>query len=92
MKKKVIALVLACVMLTGCEEVEVSTSPSLSSVDMEYSTFDLIQDEKTCIVYIDNVVRTYDGTFWKSFHVYTPYYSKNGKICRYVDGRVVEIE
>lgn len=93
MKKKIITLLLLCCMLTGCEEYdETNITPSLSSVNMEYSTFHLIQDEKTNIVYIDNVIKTESEFGWNYNHIYTPYYSKNGKLCRFVDGRVVEID
>ena len=92
MKKKLIVLLFACLLLTGCEDVEVTTTPSISTVDMEYSQFDLICDEKTNIVYIDNVVKSETEYGYKYHHIYTPYYSRNGKLCRFVDGKVVEIE
>lgn len=45
------------------------------------SAFKLATDPNTGIVYIENYNR-----------VYTPYYSKNGKLCKYEDGVLVEIE
>lgn len=93
MRKRIIVLfTIACLVLTGCEGVEVTTTPSVSTVQMEYSDFDLIMDQKTGIVYIDNTIATFDDS-WKHYnHVYTPYYGKNGKLCRFVDGKVVEVE
>jgi len=93
MKRKIFALFsIACLVLTGCEDVKVTTTPSVSAVQMEYSDFDLITDQKTGIVYIDNVVVTFDDG-WKHYnHIYTPYYGRNGKPCRFVDGKVVEME
>lgn len=92
MKKAICLLVISCLFLTGCEESDVEVRPSVESVQMEYSVFDLITDQKTGIVYIDNMIVTFDDG-WKSYnHVYTPYYGKNGKPCRFVDGKVVEIE
>lgn len=93
-----ISLLIFCMLfLSGCEEVPIETmenvTPSITSVNMEYSDFDLTVDKKTNIVYINNEVCGYDEYGWKHvYHVYTPYYSKNGKICKYVDGKVVEIE
>ena len=92
MKLKIAVLMLACFMLTGCEEVEVSTTPSVGTVQMEYSQFNLTCDEKTSIVYIDNVVKNETEYSYEYFHIYTPYYSRTGKLCRFVDGKVVEIE
>ena len=86
MKKKVVALILLCsCLLMGCEA---EPMPSMITVSMEYSDFDLVTDNKTGIVYIDN--EFYGDTY--RYHVYTPYYGRNGKPCRFVDGKVVEVE
>jgi len=89
MKKKLIIILLSCLMLTGCEDVEPT---GVQAVSREYSSFELIVDASTGIVYIDNTVCNYDGNFRDYTHIYTPYYSRNGKLCRFVDGKVVEIE
>lgn len=87
MKKKVVALILLCsCLLMGCEE---EPMPSMITVSMEYSDFDLVTDNKTGIVYIDNEFWDDSGT---RFHVYTPYYGRHGKPCKFVDGKVVEVE
>ena len=91
MKKKVVALILLIpCLLMGCEDVEVT--PTVGMVSMEYSDFNLITDQKTGIVYIDNEITSETSFGYKSFHVYTPYYGKNGKPCKFVDGKVVEVE
>ena len=72
--------------LTGCEDVEPS---GIASVMVEYSDFDLTFDYKTKIVYIDNRIHTYSGY---ENHIYTPYYSENGKLCKFDDGEIVELE
>lgn len=78
--KKIVAVALCSIfLLTGC------TNENVDSVDIENTTFDLVSDRDTKIIYISN--RTYDSRY-----VYTPYYSKNGKLCRYDDGRIVEVE
>lgn len=87
MKKKIIILVLACFVLTGCEA---EPDPPVKAVQMEYSEFELITDAHTGVVYIDNTFTT-EGSIG-TVHIYTPYYSKNGNLCRFVDGKVVEIE
>ena len=86
MKKKLIIILLSCLMLTGCENVEPT---GVQAVSREYSSFELIVDASTGIVYIDN---KFDEQGGFSAHIYTPYYSRNGKLCRFVDGKVVEIE
>lgn len=96
MKKAICLLLISCLFLTGCEESDVEVRPSVETVQMEYSDFDLVVDEKTGIVYIDNRIKTgsaNDGfSFTEWWHIYTPYYGKNGKPCKFVDGKVVEVE
>lgn len=94
MKKVLVASIIFALLLTGCtiNDSYVQASPSVTSVQLEYSDFDLIVDGKTNIVYIDNIVKYYDDGFAKISHIYTPYYGKNGKLCKFVDGKVVEIE
>lgn len=78
--KKIIAVALCGIfLLTGC------ANENVDSVDIENTTFDLVSDHDTGIIYIRN--RTYYG-----YYVYTPYYSENGKLCRYDDSRIVEVE
>lgn len=94
MKKKLL-LVACALILTGCAEIDehdIKATPTVGNVQMEYSDFDLITDQKTGIIYIDNMIVTFDDG-WKHYnHVYTPYYGKNGKPCKFVDGKVVEVE
>ena len=93
MKKSIVLILLISCLLMGCEDVEVEVTPTVNTVQMEYSDFDLITDQKTGIVYIDNMIVTFDKDGWRNYNnVYTPYYSMNGKLCRFVDGKVVEIE
>lgn len=87
MKRKIFVLfTIVCLILTGCEA---EPTPSMVDVSMEYSDFNLVADSKTGVVYIDNEF-DYEGGF--PAHVYTPYYGRNGKPCRFVDGKVVEVE
>ena len=78
--KKIITVVLCGIfLLTGC------ANENLESVEMENTAFDLVSDNDTGIIYIRNYTK--GGNY-----VYTPYYSRNGKLCRYDDGRIVEVE
>lgn len=68
-----------------------SEEPAIEAVQMEYSDFDLVVDEKTGIVYIDNVFKTSYNSVIHTNHIYTPYYSENGKLCKFDDNQLIEI-
>lgn len=77
-------MLLLCVsLLSGCDTAY--NTPVENSI--EYSDFNLIVDDKTKVVYIDNKIINSSG----EYHIYTPYYSKNGKLCKYDDERMIEI-
>ena len=88
MKKRLISvmLIFLIILLSGCDEVGESIP---HDIQIEYSNFDLVIDTNTNIVYIDNIVTNANGN---ENHIYTPYYSKNGKICKFVDGKIVDCE
>lgn len=75
----ILLVIISGFIICGC------SSEKSESTEIENTTFDLVSDRDTGIIYIKN--HTYP-----SHHVYTPYYSKNGKLCRYDDGRIVEVE
>ena len=80
-------LLLSCAfLLSGCDTAY--NTPVENSI--EYSDFNLIVDDKTKIVYIDNAIDTGDKGLY-TYHVYTPYYSKNGRLCKFDDGKIIEI-
>ena len=81
--KKLIISILLILCLTGCEYYQ----PTTVDNSVEYSDFKLIIDSKTKVVYIDNMIVNSNG----EHHIYTPYYSKNGKLCKYDDERLMEI-
>lgn len=93
MKRKVMILaMLACLALTGCEESDIEVTPTVDTVQIEYSDFDLVVDEKTGIVYIDNAIKTGEANgFHERWHIYTPYLGKSGNPCKFIDGKVVEL-
>lgn len=78
--------VLTAALFTGCEEVEISSTPIVTT---KTNAFRLIEDPSTGILYIDN--RIDDGSAWDA-HIYTPYYSSNGKPCKYEDNEIVEVK
>ena len=78
MKKIIVVVLCGIFLLTGCID------KNLESVEMENATFNLVSDPDTGIIYIKNY--TYHNN-----HVYTPYYSENGKLCKYNDGKIVEV-
>lgn len=80
--KRLLLITLLLMCLTGCEDVNTTSIPAQADYDI---TFNLVSDPETGIIYIKNY--TYYGNY-----VYTPYYSKNGKLCRYVDGEIKEVE
>lgn len=89
MKKKILFTAVLAILLTGCEDPEVTSG--ITSVQMEYSDFGLACDNKTGIVYIDNEIYS-GGKSANYYHIYTPYYSKNGRLCRFDDEKIVEVE
>lgn len=80
--KKLIVMVICVLFLTGC-----TTSENLEDVNksVESMTFDLVSDPTTGIIYIKNLTRA-------GYFVYTPYYSENGKLCKFVDNKIVEVD
>ena len=80
-------LLLLCVsILSGCDTAH-NTQVGNS---IEYSDFNLIVDNKTKVVYIDNTIDAGDNKLF-TYHVYTPYYSENGYLCKFDDGKMIEI-
>lgn len=53
--------------------------------NVKYDIAELTYDLETRIVYI----RNYGSHFYTTL---TPYYSENGKLCRYINGEIVEID
>ena len=83
MKKILLILVSVAVVLTGCKADVSNANGTISPVYIDntktYKTFYLVYMPDTHVLY-------YTGTY-----TLTPYYSENGKLCRYEDGKIVEI-
>ena len=89
--KRLAAVIAAGVfLLTGCStrrDAELITNdPKISK---EYAIITIVEDPSTHIVYIDNTFYAHSSS---PAHVYTPYYSDNGKLCVLRDGKIVEVE
>ena len=82
-----VLLLSSAFLLSGCD-----TAPYRTPVEdsIEYSDFNLVVDDKTKIVYIDNAIDSGDKGLY-TYHVYTPYYSENGYLCKFDDGKMIEI-
>lgn len=89
-----IIIIVACSIIGAIykEQTTGSTEPTIGAVQMEYSDFDLVVDKKTGIVYIDNIFKTSYNSVIHDNHIYTPYYSENGKLCKFDDNQLIEID
>ena len=90
MKKMIVVLLLACIILAGCKN-------NNSSGNAEHDTLGhllpcdggvLYYDENTKIVYYVNS----DTKGYAGYGFMSPYISANGCFCRYIDGEIVEIQ
>lgn len=88
----IIVIVACSIIAIYKEQTTGSTEPTIEAVQMEYSDFDLVVDKKTGIVYIDNVFKTSYNSVIHDNHIYTPYYSENGKLCKFDDNQLIEID
>ena len=75
--------VLTAALFTGCgEKVDTDLSPIVVQTT---DRFELYEDPYTGILYIKNQTQSY-------CYVYTPYFGPHGKLCKYIDGQIKEIE
>ena len=105
MKKRIISLVMAlliislAVILTGCDDVPQEfndpqiLSPGISNFENIKGEDILFFDRNTQIVYYLFSTVQYPNTHGAMGYGYmTPYISENGNYCRYIDGKIVEIQ
>jgi hypothetical protein len=73
---------------SGCEYESENVESRAERGVIEYVdfTYDIVADEDTHILYI------YHNPPSGSNDVLCPYYSKNGKLCRYEDGKIIEVD
>lgn len=85
MKRLILCALIICLLFcTGCTEENLESRAEQGLIEYEDFTYDIIADEETHIMYI---------YYCKGNKGYmSPYYSKNGKLCRYEDGKIIEVE
>lgn len=84
-------LICTLMILTSCgnetnmnEETKKATTSKFATINSGWNGNDLKYDTNTLVIYY-----RFDGNYGSYM---CPYYSENGKLCRYIDGRIVEIE
>lgn len=85
MKKFILCALITCLLFcSGCTEKNLESRAEQGQIRYEDFTEDIIADKDTHILYImySNGYRGY----------LSPYYSENGKLCKYEDGKIIEVE
>ena len=83
--KKVLAIILLTFtfLCTGCEEQSLGSRAEQGFIEYEDLNDIVIADKETHIMYY----KTYNG----ESAVMCPYYSKNGNLCKFEDGKIIEV-
>lgn len=87
MKKLIVSLLIICLLCCyGCEYVTENVESRAERGVIEYVDFayDVVADKDTHILYIYHNNSANNA-------VLCPYYSKNGKLCKYEDGKIIEV-
>lgn len=95
-KRKVILLgvlmLVACSFLIGCFETSVNSSDSAANEMLNFEEIEerkgLAYEKETKVIYYMASTNAYNGY---SYTYFAPYISENGKFCRYINGKIVEI-
>lgn len=86
MKRLILCALIICLLFcSGCTEcTEENLESRAEQEQIEYVDFteDIVADEETHILY---VYYSYQGYL-------SPYYSENGKLCKYEGGKIIEVE
>lgn len=98
MKRRIIILLLAGMLmcsLTGCGEPQ---SNEVDKASLEFSNLKTIDEKEhlaydldTKVVYYMFSSKEYSGYQGYGYSYFSPYISENGKFCRYIDNKIVEI-
>ena len=85
MRKILLGVVIVCLLCcSGCVEYEnIESRAERGTIDYVDITYNIVADKDTHILYY------YYGGGSESFMC--PYYSKNGRLCRYEDGKIIEV-
>lgn len=85
MKKLIFCVLIFCLIFcTGCTEENLESRAELGQIEYVDFTEDIIADKDTHILYV--YYSRGDNSYL------SPYYSKNGKLCKYEDGKIIEVE
>lgn len=86
MKKLIFSLLIICLLCcSGCLESEnLESRAEQGLIRYEDLTKYIIADKDTHILYV-RYSAGYEGYL-------SPYYSENGKLCKYEDGKIIEVE
>lgn len=79
----IVLVIIACIKDANRSD-DLKSRAELNQIDTFDSTDIIMADENTGILYYKNTVT--DNKYM------CPYYSENGKLCRYEDGKIVEVE
>jgi hypothetical protein len=85
MKKFILCTLITCLLFcSGCTEENLESRAEQGQIRYEDLTKYVVADKDTHILYIEFSVG-YSGYL-------SPYYSENGKLCKYEDGKIIEVE
>ena len=85
MKRLILCALIICLLFcSGCTKENLESRAEQGSIEYFDLTYHVVADEDTHILYI-----FCDGN---NAAYICPYYSKNGKLCKYEDGKIIEVE
>lgn len=85
MKKLILCILIICLLFcTGCTEENLASRAEKGQIEYVDLTENIVADKDTHILYV-----YYRGGYQGYI---CPYYSENGKLCKYEDGKIIEVE
>jgi hypothetical protein len=85
MKRLILCVLIICLLFcSGCTEENLDSRAEQGQIEYVDFTEDIVADKDTHILYV-RYNSGYAGYL-------SPYYSENGKLCKYEDGKIIEVE
>jgi hypothetical protein len=85
MKRLILCALIICLLFcSGCTEENLDSRAEQGQIKYVDFTKYIVADEETHILYIKYAVG--------NLGYFSPYYSENGKLCKYEDGKIIEVE
>ena len=85
MKKLILCTLIICLLFcTGCTEENLESRAEQGLIEYVDLTEYIVADNDTHILYVKHSNR--------DISYLSPYYSENGKLCKYEDGKIIEVE